>query len=132
MISIQACFIIVIILSCLAILSLLFTTARKESYTTQQEWSEFSKYSTKEWLNQSYKLCIPRIKAECPTKGDFSCVTKSLRDCQEANKNNINQLCLQEATKKLCDRPSTNKDKCNLSISYFHQIGQFCTPPDLS
>ncbi len=130
MFSIDTCFMILIVFTIIAIVGILLTKARKETYL-QQEWKELSNYSIKEWLNQSYKLCIPRIKAECPTKGDFSCVAKSLHDCQQANKTNLNQLCLQEATKKLCNN-SANKDKCNTNLSYFHQIGQLCVPPDLS
>lgn len=125
------CFGILFLLVLLVILSIIYTTARKE-YFLSPSLKQLQDYSTKEWLKQSYSLCIPRVKSECQ-KDDFNCIYKSLRDCQNTNENSIRSMCLKEAETKLCsqyDNP-TESSKCKVNISYLAQSGFLCSKPDL-
>ena len=121
------CIVLMIVLLVLIFICIFISQHKKENFLN----SDLSNYSIKEWLKQSYDLCIPRVKSECKPN-DIQCVQTSLQQCQLINTQRINTMCLDEARKKICDKTEKDKQKCDSLLSYLYTTKQLCNSPDFA
>ena len=122
------CILVVGFLLCVSILSIYLLKGKNENYriqTPNQKWINI-------WMNESYKLCNPRVKADCSSNKTLSCIKQSMRECQFANQSLINKTCLNFIQEKQCNTlPKEEQNKCKTLLSIQASQGTLCTIPDL-
>ena len=54
------------------------------------------------WMQKSYDLCLPRVKAQCGDKPSDACVQKAMYECQQANSETISAQCRATLPEGIC------------------------------
>jgi hypothetical protein len=96
------------------------TYIQAQTYDNGKQPFALSRQAIDLFINKSYELCIPRVKAECgETSPSLACVQKAMYECQIANRDAITEACGKGLPKNICQNAcehGENKMSCQTCL----------------